>query len=148
MRRPEDAALTALNLQCAVLLVQRVSPQVHHTGSGGGDPECRAQTTRDCGDYWRFSRTTETLQRYSTTPAQIYTFIHQWTTAEVLLQCPKNGLKICSHSRGRGKTASVSTSFLLLQITSFNNVIQNIIGDVMQNNITLYWYSVKKMVTL
>lgn len=66
-RRTKGAALTALDLQRAVLLVQRVSPQVHHTGSGGGDPECKAET-RDCGDYWRFSRTTETRQSWSSPP--------------------------------------------------------------------------------
>lgn len=32
---------TALNLQRAVLLVQRVPPQVHHAGGRGGDPERR-----------------------------------------------------------------------------------------------------------
>lgn len=31
--------LTALYLQCAVLLIQRISSQVHHTRSSGGDPE-------------------------------------------------------------------------------------------------------------
>lgn len=30
---------TALDLQRAVLLVQRVPPQVHHAGGRGGDPE-------------------------------------------------------------------------------------------------------------
>lgn len=65
-RVSEDVtALTALDLQRAVLLVQRVSPQVHHAGSRGGDPECKAET-RDCGDYWGFSRTTGTRQ--SSTP--------------------------------------------------------------------------------
>ncbi len=37
--------LTALDLQRAVLLVQRVSPQVHHAGRGGGDPAEQRQRT-------------------------------------------------------------------------------------------------------
>lgn len=36
------AVLTALDLQGAVLLVQRVAPQVHHAGCSGGDSARRA----------------------------------------------------------------------------------------------------------
>lgn len=38
------ASLTALDFQGAVLFVQRVSAQVHHAGSRGGDPESKIKT--------------------------------------------------------------------------------------------------------
>lgn len=44
------AVLTALDLQGAVLLVQRVAPQVHHAGCSGGDSARREKTREEASE--------------------------------------------------------------------------------------------------
>ena len=51
--------LTALDLQGAVLLVQRVAPQVHHTGGRGGDPGEGERGRGERGEGERVSRVEE-----------------------------------------------------------------------------------------